>query len=307
MNQSEKFMRRALKLARKGGRAVAPNPMVGAVIVRNGRVIGEGWHKKFGGPHAEVNAIRSVNRKADLKSATLYVTLEPCRHWGKTPPCAEAIKESGFARVVAGSRDPFQKGRSETEFLKGKVAEQCRVLNKFFFTWVTKKRPYITVKVAVSADGFVAGPGGKFVRITSPAQDRLVHKLRAAHQAIMVGANTVLSDNPHLGVRLARGPDPLRIILDPTGKTPRTANVYRNKNFIKVATPRGEKINLKVLFKKLARRGISSVMVEPGPTLYRALKKAKLIDELVILKGKKKLKEGLPLAGGPLVLTREIR
>jgi len=287
-------MQRALGLARNGGRAVAPNPMVGAVIVKNGRVIGEGWHKKFGGPHAEMNAIRSVRRPQDLVGATLYVTLEPCRHWGKTPPCAEAIAKAGIARVVAGSRDPFQKGRTTAEFLKGPVAKQCQELNKFFFTWVTKKRPYITVKIAVSADGFVAAPGGKPVRITNKTQDRLVHELRAQHQAILVGVNTVIADDPHLGVRLGKGQDPLRIILDSHGRTPHGAKVRRDKNHRIIRSLKG-RVNLKKLMKTLANDGIASVLVEPGPTLYHSLQRANLIDELIILKGKKKLGKGLKI------------
>ncbi len=300
-----KFMQRALELARHGGRgtsvhaqlcrAVAPNPMVGAVIISAaGRVIGEGWHKKFGGPHAEVNAIRSVKRPGDLRGATLYVTLEPCRHWGKTPPCIDLIRKVGIARVIAGSRDPFQKTENRIQFLKGSTAEECVVLNKFFFTWVTKKRPYITVKIAMSPDGFVAGKNGQTVHITNRAQDRVVHRLRAQHQAIMVGVNTVIADNPHLGVRLVKGQDPLRIILDFHGRTPRGAKVRRNKNYRIIHSKKGY-VNLKKLMKNLAKEGISSVFVEPGPTLYRSLKKAGLIDELVVFRGKKIIGQGLPL------------
>ena len=145
MTQDEKYMKQALSLARFGGRAVAPNPMVGAVIVKCGKVIGKGYHKKFGSPHAEVNAINSVKKKSDLAGATIYVTLEPCRHWGKTPACLPLICDVGITRIVAGSHDPFQqelKIKNEElkiEFLKGPISKQCQGLNKFFFTWVTKK------------------------------------------------------------------------------------------------------------------------------------------------------------------------
>lgn len=317
MNRDEKFMQLALKLAWRGGRAVAPNPMVGAVIVKNGRIIGEGWHKKFGGPHAEVNAIRSVRRPSDLRGATLYVTLEPCRHWGKTPPCADLIAAVGISRVVCGSRDPFQRKfkirnpkfetNTKFEILNSKQTQrQCQELNKFYFMWIAKKRPYITVKIAVSADGFIATPDGQPVHITNRAQDRFTHKLRSQHQAIMVGVNTVLKDNPHLGVRLAKGEDPLRVILDSCLRIPRHVKVLRDNNYL-IATcvrrpprnlqtwvsPTQKHVSLPKLFVHLAKKGISSVLVEPGPTLYLSLKKAKLIDELIILVGKKKIGQGL--------------
>lgn len=289
------FMAQALKLAppRRGGRAVAPNPMVGAVIVKNGKVIGKGFHQKFSGPHAEVNAIKSVKRKSNLRGATIYVTLEPCRHHGKTPPCQALINSVGITKVICGSRDPFQNGRRSKgiTFITGAVAKECQELNKFFFAWVINKRPYITVKIATSADGFVADPNGEEVHFTSKAQDKYVHQLRAEHQAIMVGSGTVLADNPSLTVRHAKGIDPLRIILDARNRTPKKAKVFKDKNYLHIT----KKTSLKTLFRKLAKDGISSVLVEPGPTLYASLRKAGLIDELIVIKGKKKIKVGLPL------------
>lgn len=303
MTIAERYMLRALKMARLGGRDVAPNPMVGCVIVKNGKIIGQGYHKKFGGPHAEVNAIHSVRHKSDLIGATMYVTLEPCRHWGKTPPCLGLIQRVSISCVICGSHDPFRQNvqcpmsnvqtNPNIQFLNGPVADECRELNKFFFTWITKKRPYITAKIAISADGFVAGVGGKPVRITNHQQDIEVHKLRAAHQAIMVGANTVLSDDPHLGVRYVKGKDPLRIILNSNHRLPRKAKVFRDKNFMVVTGAHGKSVNLKKLFVRLAKQGISSVLVEPGPTLYHSLKKARLIDELVVFTGKRKIGRGL--------------
>lgn len=309
MNQVDhKFMAQALKLAQKGGRAVAPNPMVGAVIVKHGKRIGKGYHQIFGGPHAEVNAIASVKHKEDLKGATMYVTLEPCRHHGKTPPCYDLIQSVGIDRVVCGSADPWHGAKGEVrrgkkvtshleprtphlEFLDGKLANDCHALNKFFFTWVTKKRPFITAKIAVSADGFVAGKNGQPVHLTSNMQDRFVHQLRAQHQAIMVGSNTVLLDNPHLGVRHVVGHDPLRIILDSGKKLPKDAKVFRDDNVYHVQ----KRVKLSTLFKTLAQKGIASVLVEPGPTLYRLLKKEGLIDELIVLRGRKKLGEGVKI------------
>lgn len=324
----EKYMLQALKLARLGGRAVAPNPMVGAVIVKNGKVIGKGYHKKFGGPHAEVNAIKSVKNKDDLKGATIYVTLEPCRHFGKTPPCYDLIRHVGIIKVVCGSTDPFRgkfqipnsklqtNPKSQITFLTGPVAQQCKELNKFFFTWVTEKRPFITVKIAMSADGFVAGENGQPVHFTTKKQDKEVHQLRADHQAIMVGINTVLNDDPRLNVRLVKGKDPLRIILDSRLRTPKNAKVLRDGNFLVVASlgaqtiarfqdglaqsdiwisPTKKRVSLKKLFAYLAEQKIGSVLVEPGPTLYRSLKQQGLVDELIVYKSKKKLKKGLKI------------
>lgn len=300
----EKFMRMALRLAALGGRAVAPNPMVGAVIVKDGKIIGQGYHQKFGGPHAEVLAIRSVKRKSDLSGATLYVTLEPCRHFGKTPPCLDLVESVGITRVVCGSRDPVQSSKfvvrrekkrprttnhaPRTIFLAGRIAEKCEDLNKFFFTWIAKKRPYLTVKIATSADGFVTGPASRPIHFTSPAQDRRVHQLRARHQAIMVGAGTVLADDPLLTVRHSSGPDPLRIILDAQNRVPKTAKVFADKNFLHIT----KQTPFRTLFRQLAAAGIASVLVEPGPTLYKELKKTGLIDELIVLKGRKKIHRG---------------
>jgi len=293
----DKFMAHALKLAALGGRAVAPNPMVGAVIVKNGKIIGKGYHKKFGGPHAEVNAINSVKNKKDLVGSTIYVTLEPCRHYGKTPPCLDLIKKVGIAKIVCGSADSFQKKITNHKsqitilFLHGSIAKKCQALNKFYNKWIAKKVPFITVKIAVSADGFVAGKNGKHVHITSKKQNIEVHKLRAMHQAIMVGSNTVINDDPQLNVRLVKGPDPLRIILDSKKRVPKTAKVFRDKNFMHIT----KRMSLKKLFSQLAEQRISSVLVEPGPTLYKVLKKLKLIDELIVFTGRRKIHEGIKI------------
>ncbi len=307
MNADEKYMKRALELAKKGGRDVAPNPMVGAVIVKDGKIIGEGYHEIYGGPHAEVDAVNSVKNKADLEGSTLYVTLEPCQHQGKTPPCEELVKKHGIKRVVCGSKDLFQKKTGDYEFIGGNLEKECDILNKFFFTWVKEKRPYITVKVAVSSDGFVAGQGGQVVHLTSKKQDEAVHKLRANHQAIMVGSGTVLNDNPQLNVRHVEGKDPLRIILDSKLKVPADYNVYKDDNYLTiVTTDEPTKLNtwrsptkhhacLRRTLRHLAKEGISSILVEPGPKLYKALKKGKLIDELIVYESEKALGSGIPI------------
>lgn len=325
------YMQLALKLAKKGGRAVAPNPMVGAVIVKNRKIIGKGYHEYFGGSHAEVNAIDSVKNPEDLKGAAIYVTLEPCRHYGKTPPCMDLIEKVGITRIICGSRDPYchpdpalagegspthrESSQIPIEYLKGILAQKCRKLNKFFFTWIEKKRPFITVKIAMSADGFIADPNGEQIKFTSLGQDKKVHRMRAEHMAIMVGINTVLNDDPSLTVRHIKGKDPLRIILDSNLRVPKNAKVLKDDNYLIVTacaselklktenlklkiwlSPAKNRVSLKKLFRHLADIGISSILVEPGPTLYRSLKKEGLIDELVIFRGKKKIRKGIRIS-----------
>ncbi len=289
----EKFMLQAIKLAKLGKRLVAPNPMVGAIIVKDGKILGKGYHQKFGAWHAEVNAINAVGCNNQLHGATMYVTLEPCRHHGKTPPCQDYIESVGISRVVCGCRDPFQKSKRSSklsyEFLEGDLAEQCEQLNRFFFTWIKKKRPFITVKIALSSDGFVAGVDGQTIHFTSKSQDEYVHQLRSEHQAIMVGAGTVLSDNPFLTVRHVEGLDPLRIILDAENNIPNTANVFKDVNYLHIK----KQVLLPQFFSQLAKDNIASILVEAGPTLYKELKTLNLIDDLILLKGKGKINQGL--------------
>lgn len=295
MSQQD-YIEIALELAKKGKRAVDPNPMVGAVIVKNNQIIGQGYHRVFGGPHAEVEAVNSVKNKADLRGASIYVTLEPCRHHGKTPPCQDLIKSVGISRVFYGSSDPFQLASPtsipESVKLTGEIPDKCQELNKHFFTWVTKKRPYITVKIAVSADGFIAHSDGSPVHLTSPEQDKKVHQLRADHQAIMVGSNTVLNDDPALTVRHVKGPNPTRIILDTHRKVSKEARVFDDNNFLHLTEPRP----IQEQFEYIAQQNISSVFVEPGPTLYQVLKEAALIDNLIVIRSSTVLGEGLPIS-----------
>jgi diaminohydroxyphosphoribosylaminopyrimidine deaminase / 5-amino-6-(5-phosphoribosylamino)uracil reductase len=239
---NEKFMTRCLDLALQGKGKVAPNPMVGSVIVQDNTIIGEGFHQGYGMSHAEVNAIRQVANARLLESSTLYVNLEPCSHFGKTPPCSNLIIEKKIPRVVIGSSDPnlLVKGKG-IEHLKqngvavtcGILEERCMMLNKRFFTWHMKKRPYIILKWARSADGFI-----DFIRsatdpigpnwITSQRARILVHKWRTEEQAIMVGTNTVLKDNPRLNIRDWSGKNPLRVITDRNLRVGKQYNVLDN-------------------------------------------------------------------------------
>lgn len=265
-------MKRALQLAHGGEGRVAPNPMVGAVIVAKGRIIGEGFHRTFGGPHAEVNAIRSV-REEDrelLKEATIYVTLEPCSHYGKTPPCAKLIVDTGIPNVVVGAPDPNPlvagKGirmlrEAGISVKEGVMVDECLEINRRFMTAQTAGRPWIQLKWAQSADGFMAAfdAGGNPVpvRFSSPLSSVWMHRERANAEAIMVGSNTRRIDSPRLNVRLWGGKDPKVIDLE-------------------------RHVDCRKLVEQLRKDGISSLMVEGGPTLLKSFIEARLFDEIRI-------------------------
>lgn len=221
------YMRRAIDLARNGLQYASPNPMVGAVIVADdGRIIGEGYHRRCGEAHAEVNAVASVADRDALRRATIYVTLEPCAHYGKTPPCALLLTQCGFRRVVVGAVDPFAKvaGRgiamlrqAGIEVTTGVLEQECRDINPVFFTAHTLRRPWVTLKWAQSADGFIdrrRQPDEPASRLSSPLTTMLVHRLRTLHDAILTGSGTALADRPQLTSRLWPGRQPLRVIAD---------------------------------------------------------------------------------------------
>lgn len=221
----EKYIKRAIELAKNARATAAPNPMVGAVIVHNGKIIGEGYHIKSGQPHAEVNAIRSVKDKTLLADSTIYVTLEPCAHYGKTPPCAKLIIDMKIPRVVVGCKDPFSKVDGKgIEMLRqagcsvkvGVLEDECRELIKRFVVFHTEKRPYIQLKWAESADGYmdVLRTGGSPVVLSNALTSVLTHKRRSEVKAILVGRNTAVLDNPSLTVRHWRGENPLRVVID---------------------------------------------------------------------------------------------
>lgn len=239
MSADNKFMERCIQLARYGKGSVSPNPMVGAVIVYNGKIIGEGYHRKYGEAHAEVNAIRSVKDERLLPDSTLYVSLEPCSHYGKTPPCANLIIEKKIPRVVIACLDPFPKvaGRgvkllkdAGVEVTVGVMEKEALELNEHFIWFHKHKSPYIIVKWAQSADGYmdkfrVSSDESPVVFSTSVTR-RLVHKLRTEIDAILIGANTAILDNPSLSARYWNGKSPIRIVLDPDLEIPRTARIY---------------------------------------------------------------------------------
>lgn len=286
MQFEEKYMLRALQLARLGEGLVSPNPMVGAVIAASdGRVIGEGYHHRYGGPHAEVNAINSVREedRALLKDSTIYVTLEPCSHYGKTPPCARLIIDTGIPRVVVGSADPFKEvaGRgirmlrnAGIEVVEDVMREECDALNVRFLTAHRKQRPWIQLKWAESADGYMAGidkDGIPYpVKFSTPVSSVWMHRRRSMVDAIMVGKNTLEIDKPRLDCRYWPGEAPRRI------------------------EPRHD---LERQMKDLYMEGVTSLMVEGGPTLLRSFIEAGLYDDVKIEISEKKLGEGLPSPG----------
>lgn len=278
----EKYMRRALELAAHGELDASPNPMVGAVIVdASGRIIGEGWHRRCGEGHAEVNAVASVADQEALKDSTMYVTLEPCSHYGKTPPCAELIVRTGIPRVVIGTLDPFAKvsGRgvarlreAGVEVEVGMLEKECQELNRKFMTAHRCRRPYVTLKWAQSADGFIDG------HISTPLNSMLVHKLRATHDAILVGSGTALADNPALDTRLYAGKSPVKVVLDRRGRVGNDLRMFSEGETVVMR----DYSSLADAMEQLYERGITSVLVEGGATLHRSFIEDNLWDEIRI-------------------------
>jgi diaminohydroxyphosphoribosylaminopyrimidine deaminase/5-amino-6-(5-phosphoribosylamino)uracil reductase len=278
-------MRRALQLARQGAPHTTPNPMVGAVVVCGDRIIGEGFHRRCGEAHAEVNAIAAVADRSLLPSSTLYVTLEPCSHQGRTPPCARLIIEMGIPRVVVGTLDPFERvsGRGVAMLREagvqvevGVLEAECRALNRRFLTAHTLRRPWVQLKWAQSADGFMAAPAGEpRLRLSSPLTLCLMHRERAMADAIVVGAGTILADDPSLTPRVLDAPL-LRVVLDEHGRVPPTCRVLSDGGNTLVLN--GYHAPAQWLA-QLYAQGITSVMVEGGPTVLTQLIDSGLWDE----------------------------
>ena len=316
MDIEEKYMRRCIELAQNGCCYAAPNPMVGAVIVCDGRIIGEGYHARCGQAHAEVNAIRSVRQPELLRRATLYVSLEPCSHYGKTPPCADLIVEKQIPRVVVGCLDPFEKvaGRgiaklkaAGIEVVTGLLEAECRQLICRFLTFHLKKRPYITLKWAQSADGFIdrLRTGGEPVHLSSSLTQMRVHRLRAEHKAILVGRRTALLDNPSLNVRCWSGPQPLRVVTDRLLSLPQNLHLFDGTQPTLVLTDKeaplpsdqshsGLRQNLfykaidfsqplpQQIASALYQEGVQSLLVEGGSQVLQSFIDAGLWDEAFV-------------------------
>lgn len=306
----ELYMQRCLDLALLGQGYTSPNPMVGSVIVYKDRILGEGWHHAAGLPHAEIEALASV-READrplLKESTLYVNLEPCSHYGKTPPCCETIGRIGVKRVVVGIEDPSKKVSGAgirhlrslgIEVSVGLLADECRELNRVFLTNHTLQRPYITLKWAQSADGWIAGKDPQKgtwqpVRLSDPLRQREVHRLRAYHDAILVGGNTARIDNPQLTNRLFWGKNPQRIILSSGIRKEDAPNSFDSVAPTRVVTLESlNKEALKRAVEKWYEEGISSLLVEGGRRVLQAFIDAQLFDSVEIEHSTILLHEGL--------------
>ena len=306
MTNDEKYMMRCIQLAQNGKLGAAPNPMVGAVVVCDGRIIGEGYHAKCGEAHAEVNAINSVKDESLLRRSTLYVSLEPCAHYGKTPPCAKLIVSKGIPKVMIGCQDPFSKvagkgieilKQAGCEVVVGVLEKACQDLNKAFFTVQLKHRPFITLKWAQSADGFmdVERNDGEPVKLSSPLTQLIAHKRRAEHQAIIVGTQTARLDNPSLNVRDWCGPQPLRIVIDKDLTLPRHLHLFDGSQPTLVVTEKNETIAgamtlqvdfnqsiLPQLMEELQRRNIQSLLVEGGSKLLQSFIDEGLWDEAYV-------------------------
>ncbi len=335
----EKFMRRCMQLAKNGLGRTAPNPMVGAVIVHNNHIIGEGFTSPFGGAHAEVNAIASVKEKQLLSKSTLYVTLEPCSHFGKTPPCADLIVVHKIPKIVIGLRDPHNKVAGKgiqklkdagCEVITGVLEKECSEHHKRFLTFHIQQRPYVILKWAESADGFIA-PVKEYrdtvpqpYWITGSLSKQLVHKWRSEEQAILVGTATVLEDNPKLDVRLWTGNSPIRVLLDKNLKIPANYHVLNREHRTIVFTtvvdsskyiPGIEYIVQKeseesaaAICSELHRLQIQSVIVEGGAKTLQSFIDANLWDEARIFKGTSVFRNGIskPYINGNAITTKNI-
>jgi diaminohydroxyphosphoribosylaminopyrimidine deaminase/5-amino-6-(5-phosphoribosylamino)uracil reductase len=308
MTSHEKYMQRCIDLAKNGLGTTYPNPLVGSVIVYNDKIIGEGWHRKAGEPHAEVNAINSVKNQSLLSQSTIYVSLEPCSHFGKTPPCSELIISKNIPNIVIGTIDPFAQvsgagiqklkdaGRNVTV---GILENECNQLNKRFFTFHTQKRPYIILKWAESADGYIAPlrkPKQEPVWLSNVYSRQLVHKWRSEEQAILVGTQTVLDDNPSLTVRDWSGRHPIRIVLDQNNRISKESSIFDNQAqtilLSMTEIDYSKKIGVQIA-NFLFNHGIQSVIIEGGSKTLQTFIDENIWDEARIFKGVSLLHQGI--------------
>jgi diaminohydroxyphosphoribosylaminopyrimidine deaminase/5-amino-6-(5-phosphoribosylamino)uracil reductase len=316
--EHEKYMRRCLELASLGSGNVAPNPMVGCVIVSENRVIGEGYHLKYGGPHAEVNAFNCVAEQELLKDSTVYVSLEPCAHQGKTPPCVDLLISNQVKRVVIGCRDSnllvSGKGierlkRAGIEVIEGILETECRKLNKRFFTFHERNRPYVVLKWAQTSDGYIdRAREDKKIGInwvSSELTKVLVHKWRSEEQSILVGRNTIINDNPSLTVREYDGRNPIRIVIDSQLQISGDLNIYSDEAptlvFNRLKNEKKENVEwIKIpetstskILEELYKRGITSVFVEGGSRTLQYFIIDNVWDEARVIVGNTKFYEGM--------------
>jgi diaminohydroxyphosphoribosylaminopyrimidine deaminase / 5-amino-6-(5-phosphoribosylamino)uracil reductase len=326
----EHYMQRCFELAGSGSGRVAPNPLVGAVLVHNGTIIGEGAHIMYGGPHAEVNAIRNCTQPELLSSSTLYVNLEPCSHHGKTPPCADLILKNKIPQVVIGSLDsnPLVSGRgvqllrdAGVDVITGILEHEARELNRRFYIWHERRRPYIILKWAQTADGYIdhrRAPEEPRAIISSPDSHRLLHAWRAEEAAILIGTHTALYDDPHLTVRLGEGRNPVRLIIDRHNRLPVTLRVFDGAaptilfSYKDVQQPYTDTVllepdnnELAQILQVLYERNLQSLLVEGGAGLLNSFLKVGLWDEIRIFTSPKQFGSGVAAPQLKLVPTSE--
>lgn len=339
MNTHETYIKRCLDIGKNGLGTTRPNPMVGSVIVHNDKIIGEGFTSAYGGNHAEVNAINSVKDESFLKASTIYVTLEPCSHYGKTPPCSDLIIRHNIPKVVIGCVDDFEKVAGQgikrlrdsgAEVIVGVLEHECRNHHKRFFTFHNKKRPYIILKWAQSADGFIAPTTKneqKPVWITNSYSRQLVHKWRAEEQAILVGTSTVISDNPSLTTRDFTGKNPTRIVLDRQGKLPNNLAIFNAEaetivicETIEHPTKQQDHIKYETInwaskseiaqqiTTLLFNNNINSVIIEGGAQTLQTFIDENLWDEARVFTGETPFKTGIKAPGfsGILISKEQI-
>lgn len=324
----ESYIRLTLELAKKGEGSVSPNPLVGCVITKDNRIVGAGYHQKFGEEHAEINAINSA--KESLEGSTLYVNLEPCSHYGKTPPCVNRIIKEKINRVVVGTLDinHLVSGngvkllkKSGVDVKVGVLEKECLELNRFFFKYISVKLPFVTLKAAQTLDGFIADKYYKSEWISSEQSRKYVHTLRAKYDAVLIGSETAKIDDPSLTVRLADGRNPYRVVMDSRLKLSLELALFRenkdnktivvtisdskrfeskleklNKLGVKVIFVKKndeERVNLKSMLRELAKMGISSVLVEGGAKVFSSFIKQKLFDEILLFISPKILSNGI--------------
>ena len=325
MRSHKKYIELALKLAEKGKGKTSPNPLVGCIIVKRNAIIGKGYHKKAGEDHAEIIAIKEAGKKAN--NATLYVTLEPCSHWGKTPPCTERIVEAGIREVIIAMSDPnpLVEGFKELKFrgIKTRIGileNKAKKMNESYIKYIKTKRPFVVVKSAMSMDGKIATRTGDSKYITGREARKYVHQLRSELDAIMVGINTILKDNPLLTVRLVKGRNPIKIVVDSHLKIPLNAKVIKDPTKLVIATTKNApkakmkklqqkgvnvliidskrgKVDLDKLMKQLGKLEITSIMVEGGAELNSEAIKSGIVDKILFFLAPSVIGEGLGAIG----------
>ncbi|MDP2209288.1 MAG: bifunctional diaminohydroxyphosphoribosylaminopyrimidine deaminase/5-amino-6-(5-phosphoribosylamino)uracil reductase RibD [Bacteroidota bacterium] len=327
--EDKKYLQECFKLAQKGAGYVSPNPLVGCVIVKDGKIIGRGYHKQFGKAHAEVNAFKRA--KNNVKGATLYVNLEPCSYFGKTPPCTEVIISKGIKRVVVGTRDPntlvngagIRKLRTAgIQVVEGILEPEAKQLNEFFHKYITQKLPFVTLKMAQTLDGKIADYQGNSRWISNLETRKKVHELRAKYDAILVGANTVHKDDPELTVRLVKGRNPIRVVLDGSLSVSKKSKIFltatenptllftskkgylknlKKASFLKnmgvkifVIKSKSTIISLKTVLNILAKNSIASILVEGGSEVVAQFIKNRFADKIIYTIAPKILGKGTP-------------